>query len=127
MSKWKKGQSGNPIGRPKSALSKAAIQRIAMEHASQTDPDDPRLRRRIEVVLESTYQAAKGAKTGQPSIRAVSEYLDRVMDRPPQAVTTDLNINVSREERVKAIENLLNDLSAPSEDAEHESGDPRVN
>ena len=127
MAKWKKGQSGNPIGRPKSALSKAAIQRIAMEHASQTDPDDPRLRLRIEVILENTYQSAKGAKTGQPSIRAVGEYLDRVMGKPPQAVTTDLNVNVSREDRVKAVEDLLNDLSAPAKDAEHESGDPRVN
>jgi hypothetical protein len=65
------------------------------------------------------------ASRKNPSIRAVSEILDRVLGKPAQALTLDANLNISREQRIAKVEELLAALPLPK-DADGPS-DPRVN
>lgn len=115
--RWKKGDpSPNPNGRPKSVLSKEAITKIAIQFASEPDPFDPQGRMRITRLFEKVYEAAIGKKTGQPSIRAAGELLDRILGKPPQSVSVEGNLNVTREERLASIEELFRKVA----DVEHD-------
>src|SRR6266478_1872422 len=75
---WQKGQSGNPKGRPKkifNCISEVDAQLV------QVDPNDERKRTHGELVAEKFVQLMK-----QGSIRAINEYLDRKLGKPPQAL-----------------------------------------
>jgi|SRR5215469_17842585 len=123
--RWKKGQSGNISGRPKSPLSEAAIKKIALEYLSQPDPDDPTGQIRIVKVLAATYESAIGKKTGIGSARAQGELLDRALGKAAQALTVNGNLNLTPEQRRASIEELLKDLPQPK-DADG-PGNPRIN
>lgn len=65
------------------------------------------------------------ASRRNPSLRAVSEILDRVLGKPAQAVTLDANLNVTREQRLAKVEELLAALPLPQDT--NAPSDPRVN
>jgi hypothetical protein len=117
--KWQKGQSGNPWGRPKSNFSFKKELETKLGEVSERD------------YLKRTYgriiidRVVELASRKNPSIRAVSEILDRVLGKPAQAVTLDANLNISREQRIAKVEELLTALPLPK-DADGPS-DPRIN
>lgn len=116
---WKKGDpSPNPSGKSKYALSPAAINKALIEYMTEPDPFDRDERQRIQVLFQRVYEAAVGKKTGQPSTKAISELFDRMLGRPPQAVTLDANVNVTREQRLASIEELLRRLDDGERDRE---------
>jgi hypothetical protein len=118
--RWKKGDpSPNPAGRPKSILSQAALNKIALEFATTPDPFDPNGRMRITRLLEKAYEAAIGKRNRQPSMRAIGELFERFLGKPLR-VTLDANINVTREQRLAAIDELLRRLESPDGDSDAE-------
>jgi Family of unknown function (DUF5681) len=117
--KWQKGESGNLSGRPKSNFSFKKELELKLGEINERD------------YLKRTYgrimidRVVELASRKNPSIRAVSEILDRVLGKPVQAVAT-LDLNVTREQRLVLIEDLLSTLPKPTEEADGPS-DPRVN
>lgn len=118
--KWQKGQSGNPSGRPKSVFSFKKELEIKLSEVNEKD------------YLKRTYgrmlidKAVNLALRGQGNIRAISEVLDRYVGKPAQAVSLDANLNVTREQRIAHIEELLTSLPLPK-DPDDGPSDPRVN
>lgn len=105
--KWQKGQSGNPSGRPKSNFSFKKELELKLGEINERD------------YLKRTYgriiidRVVDLATRKNPSIRAVSEILDRVLGKPAQALTLDANVNLTREQRIARVEELLTALPLP--------------
>ena len=75
--RWKKGQSGNAGGRPKSRLlSQALRDRLADR------PDDPEQRTWAEAIAANLIEIA--ASNSPSAIAAANEVCDRIEGRPPQ-------------------------------------------
>lgn len=117
--KWQKGQSGNPSGRPKSNFS---FKKELETKLGEINERDYLKRTYGRIIIDRVIELASKKN---PSIRAVSEILDRVLGKPAQALTLDANLNISREQRIASIEELLTTLPKPAE-ADGPS-DPRVN
>lgn len=99
---WKKGQSGNPSGRPKKVF------RYADELNYQltlVDPNDERKRTNGQIIVEKQITLAK-----QGSIRAVNEILDRLYGKPPQAVAISDLRPQNRDEAIAALLNAGREL-----------------
>jgi len=75
---WKKGQSGNPAGRPKKIFN--CINEVDAQLA-QVDPNDKGKRTHGQIIACKFVELMK-----QGSIRAINEYLDRKLGKPPQAI-----------------------------------------
>lgn len=75
---WKKGESGNPGGRPKKTLLTDAYRAVL----EKPYPGDKEGRTYAEVIAERV--AKEAAKKG--SVHAASEIADRTEGRPPQAL-----------------------------------------
>lgn len=110
---FKKGQSGNPAGKPKGMASLAKeLKAIALEVHPQYGKTNIRL---------WAEAANRRALRGEPNtIEMILERLDGKVTQPIEA-----NVNVSREKRLESIEELLTLLPAPADD--DGSRDPRVN
>jgi Family of unknown function (DUF5681) len=117
--KWEKGQSGNPSGRPKSNFS---FKKELETKLGEVNERDYLKRTYGRIIIDRVVELASRKN---PSIRAVSEILDRVLGKPVQAVAT-LDLNVTREQRLAMIEDLLATLPKP-ETEPHGPSDPRVN
>jgi hypothetical protein len=117
--KWQKGESGNPAGRPKSNFS---FKKELETKLGEINERDYLKRTNGRIIIDRVVELASRKN---PSIRAVSEILDRVLGKPVQAVAT-LDLNVTREQRLAMIEDLLTTLPKPTEEADG-PGDPRVN
>ena len=117
--KWQKGQSGNPSGRPKSNFSFKKELELKLGEINERDYLK---RTNGRIIIDRVVELASRKN---PSIRAVSEILDRVLGKPVQAVAT-LDLNVSREQRLTMIEELLSVLPKPTEEADGPR-DPRIN
>src|SRR5713101_1667971 len=117
--KWKKGESGNPSGRPKSSFS---FKKELETKLGEVNERDYLKRTYGRIIIDRVVDLASKRN---PSIRAVSEILDRVLGRPPQALTLDANLNISREQRLANVEELLATLPIPMDP--DEPSDPRVN
>ena len=76
--RWQKGQSGNPAGRPRSAVLSDAYRRMLAE----ADPEDEQGRTRAEVIAEQMYLKAKGG-----DVSAMREIADRVEGKARQNIT----------------------------------------
>jgi len=108
-SAWKKGQSGNPGGRPKEVAEVRELSRQYTEEAIQT--------------LVTLMQSAKVERT---RLAAASELLDRGYGRPPQAV--DLGgpiqiVNYDSErlstlsnDEIRALDTITRKLTDPGSD-----------
>ena len=78
--RWKKGSSGNPGGRPKSrVLSEALRSRLA-----QVKSGDPAGRTFAEVVAANLIEIACGQGPG--AVHAANEIADRIEGRAPQSI-----------------------------------------
>jgi hypothetical protein len=117
--KWQKGQSGNPSGRPKSNFS---FKKELETKLGEVNERDYLKRTYGRIIIDRVVDMASKRN---PSIRAISEILDRVLGKPAQALTLDANLNMTREQRVAKVEELLAALPAPK-DASGPS-DPRIN
>ena len=122
--KWVKGQSGNPSGRPKSYFN---FRKELENKLTEVNPDDPQGRTYGRMMIDKAVDAAIGSKTGAPSIRALSEVLDRFLGKPAQSVNLDANFNVTREERVAHILERLDALSPSQDKADARPGCKQVN
>ncbi len=92
--RFKKGQSGNPKGRPKSALLSDAYRRML----AQTCPDDEKKRTWAEVIAERTLVAAAGG-----DVKAAKEIADRTEGKAQQRVTLSYEIRELYERTVKEV------------------------
>lgn len=117
--KWKPGQSGNPAGRRKGQYS---LKRILENKLAEVDERDYLKRTKAERIADILIWYAIQKK----SLKAASEIMDRVLGRPAQAVTLDGNLNLTREQRIAKIEELLTSLPKPAEQPDGTS-DTRVN
>lgn len=120
--KWQKGESGNPAGRPKSLFS---FKRELEVKASEVDPRDRLGRTYGKQVIDRAFDLALRGPKSSRQVNAIREILDRVLGRPVQAVAT-IDLNVSREQRLAMIEDLLSTLPKPTEEADGPR-DPRIN
>jgi hypothetical protein len=86
---FRKGQSGNPAGRPKSLTLSEAYRR----ELAKVDPDDPQGRTHAEVLAGRMIARAK---TGD--VQALKELADRVVGKPRQtvALTSDRRDQIER-------------------------------
>jgi Ni/Co efflux regulator RcnB len=85
---WKRGQSGNPAGRPKSiTLSEAYRLQLA-----QPVPKDPEGRTYAEVIARLVCNEAVNG-----NVAAAREIADRTEGKPKQAIDVDMNVRDWRE------------------------------
>lgn len=74
--RWKKGSSGNPGGRPRTrVLSEALRNRLA-----EVRPDDPEHRTWAEAIAENLVRIA--CSQGPGAVHAANEIADRIEGRP---------------------------------------------
>jgi hypothetical protein len=101
---WKKGQSGNPKGRPKKVFSYASELSLRL---AEIDPKDEQKRTNGQIIVAKQIELAK-----MGSIRATNEILDRLLGKPPQALAiADLRTGT----REEAIAGILESLKAMKE------------
>jgi hypothetical protein len=91
--RWKKGSSGNPGGRPKSRLLSEALR----ARLAEIKKDDPASRTFAEVVAENLVDIA--CSKGPAAVAAINETGDRLEGRPTQAVQIS---DLTREIREKS-------------------------
>ena len=97
---FKKGQSGNPAGRPKSAILSDAYRRKLAE----VDPKDPQQRTFAEVLAEKMILKARAG-----DVHALREIADRVEGKAKQT----LNVSFERRERLETqIQRILEQAHA---------------
>ncbi len=116
---FKKGQSGNPLGRPKSiTLSEAYRNQLA-----QAVPADPEGRTYAEVIAKLVcVKAIKG------DVSAAKEIADRVEGRPKQSLDVDMNVRdwremarthgISEQDVLREARQLITESTSDSSDGE---------
>ena len=78
--RWKKGSSGNPGGRPRSRLLSEALR----NRLAQIVDSDPSGRTFAEAIAENLVRIA--CSEGPSAVHAANEIADRIEGRPPQHV-----------------------------------------
>lgn len=109
---WKKGQSGNPKGRPKKVFSYASELSVQL---TAIDPKDEHQRTNGQIIVAKQVELAK-----MGSIRATNEILDRLLGKPPQALAIADLRTVSRDDEIA---DILNSLKVLRQLEESERGD----
>ena len=97
---FKKGQSGNPKGRPKSLTLSEAYRR----ELAKIDPADPQQRTFAEILAERTVSKAKSG-----DVAALKELADRTEGKAKQTITLTLD---RREQLERAVTNLIESEAA---------------
>lgn len=100
---WKKGQSGNPLGRPKKTLIADALR----AKLAEIDPNDPDGRTNAEIIADRMIARAKQKDRGQQD---AAEIADRTEGKPRQQVSASDGIAVeppTAEELAGRIRSLL--------------------
>jgi hypothetical protein len=100
---WKKGESGNPLGRPKKTLITDALR----ARLGEVDPSDPLGRTNAEIIADRMIARAKQRERGQQD---AAEIADRTEGKPTQKVnlTGGTKVaNLTREEVEGRIGELL--------------------
>jgi hypothetical protein len=114
---WKKGQSGNPKGRPKKVFNYAEELRVQL---IAVDPKDEQGRTFGQIIVAKQIELAK-----QGSIRATNEILDRLLGKPPQALAIADMRTVSKDDEIAEILNSLKVLRQ-LEESERADSDPVI-
>ena len=97
---FRKGQSGNPAGRPKSITLSEAYRR----ELARVDPKDPEGRTYAEVLAEKMRERASSG-----DVAALRELADRTEGKPRQPVS----LTVERREQLEAaVEGIMRDAEA---------------
>lgn len=78
--RWQKGQSGNPAGRPKSALLSDALRK----QLAETDKDGKSVAEKVAAAL---IQKAKGG-----DVQAIREVFDRAEGKAQQSIDVEMNV-----------------------------------
>ncbi len=102
---FKPGQSGNPKGRPKSALYSDALR----QKLAEVDPDDAKGRTGAQILAEQAYIKAKGG-----DLRALGHVADRVEGKARQTIT--LNVE-QREQYERAISGMVAETGCTRDEA----------
>lgn len=111
MAQWKKGESGNPSGRPKTSFKK-----VLEEKLHTPVPKDYLSRTSWEVIVDKlTHKARLGTRW---AIELIATY---TIAKPPQ---TNVNLELTREERIKQLEELMETFPALPEANEHTGSKP---
>jgi hypothetical protein len=82
---FRKGESGNPAGRPKSITLSEAL-RVELARLNPKTKDEQTYAETIAKLM------VKAAATGKGSIRAAQEIADRTEGKPRQSVEMDMNV-----------------------------------
>ncbi len=86
LTSWKKGQSGNPKGRPKKA---DCLTSLLKEEIEKTDPEDEHKRTHIEMIVLATMRLAKQGNA--TALREIWERMDgKVRDKLELTGDSDL-------------------------------------
>ena len=88
--RWKKGQSGNPKGRPRSTLLSEAYK------AALAEIDPKKQKSHAEVIASTMIAEAKRGK-----VPAASEMADRVEGKPRQSYDVKLSVIDTLAERIR--------------------------
>jgi len=83
---WKKGQSGNPSGRPKKTLITDALR----ARLAEIDPNDAAGRTHAEVIADRMIARAKLKDRGQQD---AAEIADRTEGKPRQTLGVEANVD----------------------------------
>jgi hypothetical protein len=101
---FQKGQSGNPLGRTKSAAYPQALRRMMNE----VDPEDAQGRTYAEVLAETAIRKAK------TDIRYLAHVADRVYGKSRQLIT----LNVQQKEKYeRVVEGVMGETGCSREEA----------
>lgn len=102
---FKKGQSGNPAGRPKSALLSDALRR----RLAEVDDKDVEGRTHAEVIADQLIAKAK-----EGDVAAIREIADRVEGKARQHVTLTYD---AREKLERAVAGIMRESNCTREEA----------
>ncbi len=97
---FRKGQSGNPKGRPKSITLSEAYRR----ELAKVDPNDEQKRTFAEVLAGQTILKAKGG-----DVAAIKEIADRTEGKAKQSITLTLD---KREQVERAVDHMIRSAEA---------------
>lgn len=87
---FKKGQSGNPAGKPEGTLSwKSIIIKAALKEVELRNPTTGEVKKKMlaEIIAEKLLEKAK-----QGDMRAIEQFGDRIEGKPAQAITGSLDL-----------------------------------
>jgi hypothetical protein len=108
--RFKKGESGNPKGRPKSLFN---WQRAIAEKAAERHPTDYKERTWGQRVVENLFKMAADGRTSQKQLNAIRELLDRGMGKAVQAMAI---ADMRPESREQLVESLFQIARASQDD-----------
>ena len=106
-----KGFQPGQSGASQKGLTKGTVcfKRVLEEKLKKVWERDYLKRTALELIADHFFHDAIVKK----SWYARSEIIERIDGKPAQAVTLDANLNISREQRIAKVEELLAALSAP--------------
>jgi hypothetical protein len=110
---FKPGQSGNPAGRPKSALLSSAIR----SKLAQVDETDPERRTFAEVIADRAVMQARDGDVRQ-LVGLLKEIGDRTEGKPAQSITITNDKRARMESEIERIMQEAADLGEPCTRAE---------
>ncbi len=114
--RFKKGQSGNPKGKPKGTLSVVA----ALKKKLQEIPDDPSNKERRSYLDILILKIIKKAITGE-DVAMIKDIIDRVDGKPKQPIEADISLTSQAKEGAEKLNDLINDLTGETKETSKES------
>lgn len=108
--RWKKGQSGNPKGRPKSLFN---WQRAIVQQAAELHPTDYKGRTWGERVVANIFRIAANGRPSKLQARACEYLIDRGAGKAMVQVAI---ADMRQESREQLIQNILESAQIAKED-----------
>lgn len=96
---FKKGESGNPKGRPEGARNRSTVLKELL--ATECDFTNPLTFKKERAELEKQLMVALIAKGKRGDVQAIREILDTVYGKAAQPITGELDVNMPSAEELK--------------------------